>query len=265
MSPAPSSNASSPVAVVTGASRGIGAAILRELAGAGYAVVCNYARSRDAADAIVAELTAQGRRAVAVQGDVSVAADRERILDAASENFGRLDVLVNNAGITSPGRKDLLEVTEAGFEEVMGVNLKGPFFLAQAAAKRMLSQPALPDRHAGALLFISSISAYAVSTDRADYCLAKSAISMMTHLFAARLADAGIFAYEISPGVIESDMTAPVKAKYDALIGGGLSPIRRWGKPQDVANLVRLLAAGEFAFSTGDCFHVDGGFHIRRL
>lgn len=260
-----SSNASSPVAVVTGASRGIGASILRVLAGAGYSVVCNYARSREAADAIVAELTKQGHRAVAVQGDVSIAADRERILDAAIENFGHLDVLVNNAGITSPGRKDLLEVTETGFDEVLGVNLKGPFFLAQSAAKRMLAQSALPDRPVGTLLFISSISAYAVSTDRADYCLAKSAIGMMTHLFAARLADDGIFAYEISPGVIESDMTAPVKAKYDSLIAGGLTPIRRWGKPEDVANLVRLLAAGEFAFSTGDCFHVDGGFHVRRL
>ncbi|HEV7281257.1 MAG TPA: 3-ketoacyl-ACP reductase [Pirellulaceae bacterium] len=264
MSRAPA-EASLPVAVVTGASRGIGAAILRELAGAGYAVVCNYARSREAADAIVGELTAQGHPAVAVQGDVSLAADRERILDAATEKFGRIDVLVNNAGITSPGRKDLLEVTEASFDEVLGVNLKGPFFLAQSAANRMLAQQALPLRPAGTLLFVSSISAYAVSTDRADYCVAKSAIGMMTRLFAARLADAGIFSYEISPGVIESDMTAPVKAKYDSLIAGGLTPIRRWGKPRDVANLARLLAAGEFAFSTGDCFHVDGGFHVRRL
>lgn len=254
-----------PVALVTGASRGIGAAVLRELASAGYSVVCNYARSRDAAEAIVAELTEQGCPAVAMQGDVSVAADRVRLIDATIERYGRLDVLVNNAGITSPGRKDLLDATEEGFDEVIGINLKGPFFLAQAAAKRMLEQPALPGRPTGVLLFVSSISAYAVSTDRADYCIAKSAIRMMTHLFAARLADAGIHSYEISPGVIESDMTAPVKAKYDALIAGGLSPIRRWGKPGDVARLSRLLADGEFSFSTGDCFHVDGGFHVRRL
>jgi NAD(P)-dependent dehydrogenase (short-subunit alcohol dehydrogenase family) len=196
---------------------------------------------------------------------VSVAADRRRLVEKTLEHFGRLDVLVNNAGITSPGRRDLLDATEESWDLVFATNLKGPFFLSQAAAREMVAlirAGAIPQ---GKIINISSLSAYAGSTDRADYSIAKSAMRMMTELFAARLADDGIRVYEIRPGVIESDMTAPVKAKYDALIAEGAWPLRRWGQPVDVAKAVAALVADHFPFSTGDCLNVDGGFHVRRL
>ena len=174
-------------------------------------------------------------------------------------------MLVNNAGITSQGRKDLLEATEASWDVVFDTNLKGPFFLAQLAANEMIhlrDEDMIPD---GKIINVSSISAYAVSVNRADYCMTKAAMGMMTKLFAARLAEYGIGVFEICPGVIASDMTAPVKEKYDRLIAEGLWPIRRWGQPDDVARAVAAIVEGYFPFSTGDCFNVDGGFHIRRL
>lgn len=255
----------SPVALITGASRGIGRAIALRLAQDGYAVVVNYHTQREAAEEVVATAAAAGGKAVAVQGDVAVAGDRQRLVEAALGQFGRLDVLVNNAGITSPGRKDLLEATEASFDTVMATNLKGPFFLAQAAARAMIDLRQAGTIPRGTIINVSSISAYAVSTNRADYCLAKAAMPMMTWLLADRLAEYGIYVYEVCPGVIASDMTAPVREKYDRLIAEGLTPIRRWGQPEDVAAAVALLASGQLPFSTGDRINVDGGFHIRRL
>lgn len=254
-----------PVALVTGASRGIGRAIALRLAREGHAVVVNYHRQHQAAEEVVAEALAAGSQAVAVQGDVAVSADRQRLVEAAIQHWGRLDLLVNNAGITSPGRKDLLEATEAGFDEVIATNLKGPFFLAQAAARQMIALRQAGTIPRGTIINISSISAYAVSTNRADYCLAKAALPMLTWLLADRLAEYGIYVYEVCPGVIASDMTAPVREKYDRLIAEGLAPIRRWGQPEDVAAAVALLASGALPFSTGDRINVDGGFHIRRL
>ncbi|MEX2188417.1 MAG: 3-ketoacyl-ACP reductase [Pirellulales bacterium] len=254
-----------PVAVVTGASRGIGRAIAVELGRLGYAVVVNYARSAAAADETVAEIVAVGGAAIAVQADVTQAADRQRLVEQTLDRFGRLDVLVNNAGITSPGRRDLLDATEESWDLVFATNLKGPFFLSKAAAGEMIRLIRGGAIAEGKIINISSVSAYAGSTDRADYSIAKSGMRMMTELFAARLAGENIRVYEIRPGVIESDMTAPVKAKYDAMIADGAWPIQRWGQPHDVAKAVAALVADHFPFSTGDCLNVDGGYHIRRL
>jgi len=254
-----------PVALITGSSRGIGRAIALRLVRDGYAVTVNYHSHRQSAEEVVREVEKASGAAIAVQANVAVAADRQRLINETLARFGRLDCLVNNAGITSVGRKDLLDATEESWDTVFATNLKGPFFLAQLAARQMI---ALVDAAAiprGTIINISSISGYAVSTNRADYCMAKAAMQMMTWLLADRLAKHKINVYEVCPGVIASDMTAPVKDKYDRLIADGLSPIRRWGQPEDVASAVAMLASGQLPFSTGDRFNIDGGFHIRRL
>jgi 3-oxoacyl-[acyl-carrier protein] reductase len=255
----------SPVALVTGASRGIGRAIAVRMAREGYAVVVNFHSNAAAAAEVVLEIERAGGQAIAVQADIASTADRQRLIDETLARFGRLDLLVNNAGITSVGRKDLLEATEESWDTVFGTNLKGPFFLAQLAARRMIEQINSQVIGRGTIVNVSSISAYAISTNRADYCMAKAAMQMMTWLFADRLAEQRINVYEVCPGVIASDMTAPVKEKYDKLIADGLSPIRRWGQPEDVAAAVAMLAAGTLPFSTGERLNIDGGFHIRRL
>ena len=252
-------------ALVTGGSRGIGRGICLELARLGFAVTVNYATRPDAAEQVVAEITGAGGRAVAVRGNVGRADDRTGLVGRTLEEFGRLDLLVNNAGITSQGRKDVLEATDESWQVVFDTNLKGPFFLTQLAANEMIRQIGDGVIPGGKIVNVSSISRHAVSVNRADYCLTKAAIGMMTKLFAQRLADEGIQVFEVCPGVIESDMTAPVKAKYDRLIAEGLWPIRRWGKPSDVAKAVAAIAEDYFPFTTGDCFNVDGGFHIRNL
>lgn len=255
-----------PVAIVTGGARGIGRAITKKLSADGHSVVVNYNRSAEPAEALVEELTEAGGDAVAVQANVGSPEDHHRLLDAAVQRWGRLDVLVNNAGITSPGRNDILETTLEGWDELFRTNLRGPYFLTQQFAKRKLAIGQGDEAKAsGTVVNISSISSYALSLNRPDYCIAKAGMGMMTQLFAARLADEQIRVYEICPGVIASDMTAPVKEKYDQLIAEGLSPIRRWGQPEDVAQAVSAVVAGHFPFSTGERINVDGGFHIRRL
>lgn len=254
-----------PTALITGASRGIGRAIALELATQGYAIAVNYMRSREGADEVVQQISAAGGHAVAAQGDVGRREDRDAMVDQTLERFGRIDLLVNNAGITSPGRKDLLEATEDSWDLVFDTNLKGAFFLAQRAAREMVSLIAAGSISRGTIVNVSSISAYAVSTNRVDYCIAKAGLQMMTWQLASRLAEEKIRVYEICPGVIASDMTAPVTEKYDKLIAEGLSPIRRWGQPEDVAKAVATVASDAFPFSTGDRINVDGGFHIRRL
>ena len=254
-----------PAAIVTGGSRGIGRAICLELARLGYAVVVNYASRADAAQEVVQTIESGGGRAIACRANVAVAADRTLLIDETCKSFGRLDVLVNNAGITSPGRRDILEATEESWDEVFGTNLKGPFFLSQRAARQMIELLAAGTIGRGTIVNISSISAYAMSTNRADYCLAKAAVQAMTWLFADRLAEERIQVFEVCPGVIATDMTGPVKEKYDRLIADGLSPMRRWGQPEDVARAVAALVEGYLPFSTGERINVDGGFHIRRL
>ena len=254
-----------PVALITGASRGIGRAIAMRLAHDGYAVTVNYHSNRQAADEVVREIAQAGGQAIAIQADVAASSDRQHLVDETLTRFGRLDCLVNNAGITSLGRKDLLDATEESWDTVFSTNLKGPFFLAQLAARQMIALIDAAKIPRATIINVSSISAYAISTNRADYCMAKAAMQTMTWLFADRLAEHQINVYEVCPGVIASDMTAPVKEKYDQLIADGLSPIRRWGQPEDVASAVAMLAAGQLPFSTGERINIDGGFHIRRL
>jgi NAD(P)-dependent dehydrogenase (short-subunit alcohol dehydrogenase family) len=254
-----------PVALVTGASRGIGRAIAWELARLGYAIGVNYSSRQDAAERVVSEIVTSGGQAVAIQGNVGSSNDRTSLVDRVLAEFSRIDVLVNNAGITSPGRKDLLEATEQSWDQVFDVNLKGPFFLSQLAARKMIELILAGTIPGGKIINISSISAFTVSTDRGDYCLTKAAMRMMTQLFAVRLADEKIGVFELCPGIIESDMTAAFKQKYDKLIGEGLTPIRRWGRPEDVAQAVGAIVTEAFPFSTGERIHIDGGFHIRRL
>ncbi len=254
-----------PAALVTGSSRGIGRAIAEKLGELGFAVVVNYVSQQEAANQVVAAIESRGGRAIAVQANVGTGDDRRRLLEETLASFGRLDVLVNNAGITSQGRKDLLEATEESWDAVFDTNLKGPFFLSQAAARAMIERQKAGAQTGGKIINISSISAYAVSTNRADYCMAKAALQMMTWLLADRLAGEGIQVFEVCPGIIASDMTAPVKEKYDRLIAEGLTPIRRWGTPEDVAKAVAAIVSDAFPFSTGERFNVDGGFHLRRL
>ena len=254
-----------PVAIVTGASRGIGRAIACKLTTCGYSVVVNFLSRAERAAAVVAEIEDAGGQAIAVRGDVGSAEDRDQLMAACQQRFGRLDLLVNNAGIAPPERVDLLSATEASWEKVFTTNLKGPFFLSQLAANGMIRQIKEGVIPAAKIINISSISAYAGSRDRADYCMAKAGLAMMTQLLAARLAEVSVQVFEICPGIIRTDMTEIVTEKYDALIANGLMPIQRWGEASDVAEAVKALVEDRFPFSTGQRFHVDGGYHLRRL
>lgn len=260
-----------PVALITGASRGIGRGIALELARNGHDVVINYAGNQTAAQetarACLEAARAVGKavRAEICQADVGVAADRQRLIDFTRNTFGRLDLLVNNAGITSIGRADILDANEDNFDKLMATNLKGPYFLSQLAARWMIEQTQGDSKQRPKIVIISSISGYAVSTNRGDYCMAKAALGMMTKLYATRLADHGINVYEVCPGVIASDMTAPVKEKYDKMFAEGLAPIRRWGTPEDVGKAVTAIALDYLPYSTGEVINVDGGYHFRRL
>lgn len=267
-------------AIVTGGSRGIGRGICLGLAARGWAVVVNYRGNAAAAQEAAALVEEAGGQALIVQADIGAAEDRERLVAETLARFGRIDLLVNNAGMGPRIRADLLETSEESYDEVMAVNLKGPFFLTQRVAKAMIDQDAsasgggsAPSPGTGegrgggspAIVNIGSISAYTASINRGEYCVSKAGMGMMTALFADRLAPHGINVYEVRPGIIETDMTSGVKGKYDALIDGGLTPIRRWGQPEDIAAAVVALAEGAFPFSTGEIFNVDGGFHLRRL
>lgn len=275
------------VALITGASRGIGRGIALALAGLGEDLVINFvgntAAAKQTAKDCLAAASAQGKqiRAEVCQADISRSRDRKRLLEFARENFGRLDLLVNNAGVAPEARADILEASEESFDRLIAINVKGPYFLTQLAARWMIelagmrsvaSQPA-PDRpgrsampaYQPKIVTISSLSAYTASTNRGDYCVSKAALAMLTPLFAARLAAHGINVYEIRPGLIATDMTEPVKAKYDELIAAGITPIQRWGTPADVGRAVAALASDALPFSTGEVINVDGGFHLRRL
>jgi NAD(P)-dependent dehydrogenase (short-subunit alcohol dehydrogenase family) len=256
----------SQVAIVTGGSRGIGRGIALALGRSGFDVVVNYARNADAANEVVAELATLGRHGLAVQADISSTDDRARMVEQAVASFGHIDLLVNNAGVAPDVRADVLEATEASFDRLVNINLKGPYFLTQLVARQMIRQVAEQKLPPGKVVTISSISAYTAHTNRGDYGVSKAGLAMMTAVYAARLAEYGINVYEIRPGVIATDMTGPVKAKYDDLIfNKDLTPIRRWGTPDDVARAVVALAMDYLPFSTGEVLNVDGGFHLRRL
>jgi NAD(P)-dependent dehydrogenase (short-subunit alcohol dehydrogenase family) len=255
-------------ALVTGASRGIGRGIAIELAKAGGRIAINYAGNAEAAGEALELVRAAGGDGFIVQGDVASAADRERVIAETVRHFGRIDLLVNNAGVAPTVRADLLDAGEESFDRLFAINLKGPFFLSQLAAKQMMGQTPDAEGFRGRIVNVTSISVYTASINRGDYCMVKAGLAMMTKLFADRLASDGINVYEIRPGVIATDMTGGVKTKYDKLIledERGITPIRRWGKPEDIGRAVRAIAEDRFPFSTGACFDVDGGFHLQRL
>jgi 3-oxoacyl-[acyl-carrier protein] reductase len=259
-----------PVVLVTGASRGLGRGIAIEAAAEGLSVAVNYASNAAAADETV-QLCLQGakhaeQRFVAVRGDISLRDDRAAILSSTLETFGRLDALVNNAGMAPRVRADLTETSEASFEELLRVNLQGPFFLTQAVANHWLAGAAASALPGGfKVIFVTSISADTASVNRGEYCISKAGLAMASQLWAVRLADQGVQVVELRPGIMATDMTAGVKEKYDALLASGLVPQRRWGTAEDVGKAVRAVLAGDFPFTTGDVIHLDGGFHIRRL
>lgn len=251
-------------AIVTGGSRGIGYAIVKRLAKDGYNVVLSARGTAENAAAQLAELDEMNASYLYVQADNAVAEDRERVIRCALERFGAIHLLVNNAGVAPARRSDLLEMTEESFDRVVGINTKGTLFMSQLAAKQMLSQELYGGKR-GTIINISSCSSTVSSPNRGEYCVSKAGISMVTTLFADRLADARILVHEVRPGVIQTDMTSTVEDKYNRLIEDGVFPIARWGRPEDVANAVAALAGDDFLYSTGNYIDVDGGFHIRRL
>jgi 3-oxoacyl-[acyl-carrier protein] reductase len=252
-------------ALVTGAGRGIGRGIALALAEQGWAVAVNYRGNAEAAADTVRDAERAGGRALALQADVAKAGDRERLVAETLAQLGRIDLLVNNAGMAPRQRMDILETSEESYDEVMAVNLKGPFFLTQRVANAMLELLEADVIEAPQIINIGSISTYTSSPNRGEYCLSKAGMGMMTALFADRLAEHGINVYEIRPGIIATDMTRVVQDKYDRLIGEGLTPIQRWGQPDDVGRAVVAIAEGYLPFSTGEVINVDGGFHLRRL
>lgn len=255
-----------PSALVTGASRGIGRGIAIELARAGYRVAINYAGNAEAAAEALKLVQAAGGDGFIVQGDVAVAEDRARLVSETVAQFGRIDLLVNNAGVAPKVRADLLDAGEESFDRLYAINLKGPFFLTQLVARQMLQQEKDAEGFRGRIVTTTSISVYTASINRGDYCIVKAGLAMMTKLFADRLANDGINVYEVRPGIIATDMTGGVKEKYDKLIlEQGITPIRRWGTPEDIGRAVRAIAENRFPFSTGAVFDVDGGFHLHRL
>ncbi len=253
------------VAIVTGGGRGIGRGISLALAQRGWTVVVNYRGNSETAQQTVADVERAGGRGLAVQADVGEAEGRQRIVSETLATFERIDMLVNNAGMGPRQRMDILLTTEESYDEVMAVNLKGPFFLTQAVAEAMIRLVQTGVLERPAIVNIGSISAYAASTSRPEYCISKAGMAMMTALFADRLAEIGINVYEIRPGIIATDMTSGVKGKYDKLIAEGVTPIRRWGQPEDIGAAVAAIAEGYLPFSTGEVINVDGGYHLRRL
>ncbi len=246
-------------ALITGGARGIGLGVARQLAAAGFDLALTGTRSEEAVRETLDELGATGAEIFYMQGNVARKEDCQSWVTKTIEELGRLDVLVNNAGIAPRVRADLLETTEESIDEVFAVNVKGTFFMSQAAARQMVSQGE------GVIVNISSVSATVSSPNRPEYCMSKAAVGMMTTLFADRLAADGVRVYEIRPGVIRTDMTAGVTEKYDRLLAGGEFPIARWGLPDDIGKAVVAFATGAFPYSTGEVINIDGGFHIRRL
>jgi NAD(P)-dependent dehydrogenase (short-subunit alcohol dehydrogenase family) len=242
-----------PTAIVTGASRGIGRGIAQELART-HQVIGTYRGRRDAAESLQAETGCEIFRC-----DIASREDREALIAFARGKFNRLDLLVNNAGIAPRERRDILEATEEIFDEVLGTNLKGPYFLTQLAARWMA------DQAEGRIVFVTSISSYTASVNRGEYCISKAGLSMAVSLWAQRLAQTGVKVFEIRPGVIRTDMIAAVEKLYEERIAAGLLPQRRMGEPRDIALAVRAIADGLLDYSTGQVLNVDGGFHLRGL
>lgn len=265
-----------PTALVTGASRGIGRGIALALAREGFNIAINYNQNRLAAEETKSQIESLGVQSAMIQADISEPADRQLLVDQTVQTFGHIDLLVNNAGVAPNVRADILEASEESFDRLININLKGPYFLTQLVARQMISQLATANQQLSTtnyqlpttpkIVIVSSMSVYTASVNRGDYCIAKAGLSMVTKLFATRLAEHGINVYEIRPGIIATDMTGPVKAKYDKLIlEENLTPIHRWGQPDDIGKAVVAIAKDLFPFSTGEVLNVDGGFHLHRL
>ncbi|OPZ70916.1 MAG: 3-oxoacyl-(acyl-carrier-protein) reductase FabG [bacterium ADurb.Bin478] len=252
-----------PVALVTGGARGIGRGIAENLAENGYDVVIDDVHEN--AQEALSALEKRGAKALYLRADITAAEERKRIIEEIKKTFGRLHLLVNNAGVAPLVRMDLLQATEESFDRVMKINLKGPYFLTQLVANWMIEQKAVHPDQMFRIVNISSNSAYTSSPSRGEYCLSKAGVSMMTKLYADRLAEHQINVFEIRPGIIMTDMTSTVKAKYDKLIDGGLLPLKRWGQPEDIGKAIVAIAKGLLDYSTGEVINVDGGFHLHRL
>jgi len=253
------------IALITGGSRGIGYGIALKLAKAGYDLVINGVREADAVTDQLKELESLGARVLYCRANISLTEDRTRMLDEIKSFYGRLNILINNAGIAPRERKDILEATPESFTELIDTNLKGPYFLTQSVARWMITQKNEQKDFKGCIINISSISAVVASVNRGEYCIAKAGVSMATQLFAVRLAEFDIPVYEVRPGIIHTDMTAAVTEKYDRLIEGGLTLQKRWGYPEDVGKAVLALTEGNFQYSTGQIINVDGGLMTQRL
>ena len=253
------------VALITGGSRGIGFGIAMHLAQNNFDLVINGTRTNDQVVDAIEKLKKSGRDVIYCRGNISSSTDQENILEQVKKHYGRLHVLVNNAGVAPKERKDILETTEESFDNVNSTNLKGTYFLTQKVAKWMIEQKNNEQQFIGCIINISSISATVASVNRGEYCISKAGLSMATQLFAVRLGEFNIPVYEVRPGVIHTDMTAPVTEKYDKLIEGGLCVQKRWGEADDVGKVVASLAKGDFMYSTGQVIMVDGGLTIPRL
>ena len=252
------------IAIVTGGCRGIGLAVSKRLAADGYQVVCGGRREAASVSEALSEIAAAGLPPVYIQCDVSVQADREHLVNETVSRFGRIDLLVNNAGVAPKERTDILSMTEESWDYVIDTNTKSNMFMTQLVARVMISQP-VEGRKRGTIVNVSSCSAEVSSPNRAQYCVSKAGISMLTKVYADALAPYGIFVNEVRPGVIKTDMTKTVNEKYDKLIADGVFPVARWGLPEDVAAAVSVFAGDDLLYTTGSFIDVDGGFHIRRL
>jgi NAD(P)-dependent dehydrogenase (short-subunit alcohol dehydrogenase family) len=254
-----------PVALITGGSRGIGLGIAQALVKQGYRVAINGVRAADQVVEPLKQLNAEGGEAIYCQGNVGSADDRRKIMEDIKAKWGQLNLLVNNAGVAPKERKDILEADEQSFDWLMGINLKGPYFLTQQAANWMIEQKTKNLKDSFSIINISSVSATIASVNRGEYCISKAGMSMSTKLWAARLGEFDIPVYEIQPGVIRTDMTAGVIEKYDKMIAAGLTLQRRWGQPEDLGKTVIALAEGMIPYATGQIIHTDGGMTIQTL
>lgn len=252
-------------ALITGGSRGIGLGIAFELARNGFNLAINGVRQEESVGEVLKELKSTGAEVLYCQGDISISRDRDHVFAAVLRQFGKLNVLVNNAGVAPKERRDLLETSEESFDRVLSINLKGPYFLSQQAATWMIKEKNADREFQGCIINISSISATVASLNRGEYCIAKAGLSMLTQLFAVRLGEFDIPVFEVRPGIISTDMTSGVKEKYDALFEKGLALQNRWGSPEDVGKAVSALATGNFPYSTGQVIMVDGGLTVARL
>lgn len=254
-----------PAALITGGSRGIGLAIARKLCEEGYDVAVNGVREEASVAQTLDELGSYGTKVIYCQGDIGSEEDRQSIVNKLRAEFGRLNVLVNNAGVAPKERLDPLKASEESFDRLIRINLKGPYFLTQAIANWMAEQKEQQESYSGTIVTIGSISATVVSENRGDYCMSKAGLAMHSRIWAVRMAEYGIPVYEVRPGVIRTDMTSAVTDKYDKLIADGLTIQPRWGTPEDIGKAVLSLVSGDFPYSTGEVIMVDGGLTVPRL